>query len=64
MLKSGASQPVAPSLPRETAKIGNSGYTKDYWYDDRLKYRNPPLFLDPVNAAWGILRETEQLPPR
>ena len=24
--------------------IGNSGYTKNYWYDDRLKFRSPPYF--------------------
>jgi len=37
---------------------------KDYNYDSRLKYRNPPYFLDPVNAAWRLLRATEQVPAR
>ena len=32
------------------------------WYDDRLKYRSPPFFLDPVQAAWKINRSNEQVP--
>ena len=32
----------------------NSGYTKNYVYDQRLKYLSPPKFLDPVASAWGI----------
>lgn len=39
------------------------GYVKNYNYDDRLKYRSPPYFLDPVQSAWRILRQTEQSPP-
>lgn len=39
---------------------GGTGYIKDYNYDDRLKYRSPPFFLDPVQASWRILRENEQ----
>jgi hypothetical protein len=38
------------------------GYAKDYWYDDRLKYASPPYFLDPVNSAWNVSRETELVP--
>jgi Tfp pilus assembly protein PilX len=41
-----------------------TGYLKDYNYDDRLRYRQPPHFLDPVQTAWRVLRETEQTPPR
>lgn len=41
-----------------------TGYVKDYTYDDRLKFRNPPHFLDPVAAAWRILRRNEQVPAR
>lgn len=37
----------------------NSGYTKDYWYDDRFRYRSPPYFLTPVAAAWDIVRSHE-----
>jgi type II secretory pathway pseudopilin PulG len=40
------------------------GYTKDYWYDDRLAYLSPPYFLDPVQSSWKVSRLTEQLPAR
>jgi hypothetical protein len=36
------------------------GYVKNYTYDDRLKYRSPPYFLDPVQASWRILRQNDQ----
>ena len=39
----------------------NSGYAKNYWYDDRLRYRSPPYFLDPVTAAWRVVRNNEQV---
>ena len=41
---------------------GSTGYTKDYVYDDRLKFRSPPYFLDPVSAAWRVIRANEQVP--
>jgi hypothetical protein len=37
-----------------------TGYRKQYSYNDRLRYREPPYFLDPVQASWRISRETEQ----
>jgi hypothetical protein len=40
----------------------NSGYIKDYNYDDRLRYQEPPNFLDPVESAWHIQRETLDFP--
>lgn len=42
---------------------GTTGYIKDYNYDDRLKVREPPNFLDPVKTSWRIVRQTEQKPP-
>jgi hypothetical protein len=39
-----------------------SGYSKGYSYDYELRYHQPPFFLDPVQAGWGILQETEQVP--
>jgi type II secretory pathway pseudopilin PulG len=39
---------------------GGTGYIKNYNYDDRLKYRSPPYFLDPVQASWRVLRENDQ----
>jgi Tfp pilus assembly protein PilX len=40
----------------------STGYAKDYNYDDRLKYRSPPNFLDPVQTRWDVVRQTEQKP--
>jgi hypothetical protein len=37
----------------------SSGYTKNYSYDNRLMYEEPPYFLDPVVAAWRAVRENE-----
>lgn len=41
---------------------GGTGYTKDYNYNDRLKFREPPFFLDPVQSAWRVARQNEQVP--
>lgn len=38
----------------------STGYLKNYEYNNRLRYREPPYFLDPVQASWRIARETEQ----
>lgn len=42
----------------------SNGYLKNYNYDDRLAYRSPPHFLDPVQSAWRLARQTEQTPAR
>ena len=39
-----------------------SGFIKDYNYDDRLRFRSPPYFLTPVDAAWKVIRTNEQVP--
>ena len=39
-----------------------SGYDKVYNYDDRLRYRSPPFFLEPIAASWGVVRSNEQVP--
>ena len=41
-----------------------TGYIKAYNYDDRMAYRSPPNFLDPVQSAWRVARYTEQAPAR
>jgi hypothetical protein len=41
-----------------------TGYVKNYWYDDRLRYRSPPYFLDPVDSAWDVVRVHEQVQAR
>ena len=42
----------------------STGYVKNYNYDDRMRFRSPPHFLDPVQAAWRVSRYTEQVPSR
>jgi Tfp pilus assembly protein PilX len=37
----------------------STGYTKNYTYDNRLLAEEPPYFLNPVEAAWHVVRETE-----
>jgi hypothetical protein len=43
---------------------GGTGFIKDYNYDDRLRYRSPPYFLEPIAASWHVIRSNEQVPPR
>ncbi len=40
--------------------IGSSGFTKNYVYDNRLKYASPPKFLDPVQSAYQVASYSEQ----
>jgi hypothetical protein len=44
--------------PVGTFGSNDTGYVKDYTYDDRLRSVSPPYFLDPVQAAWHVQRET------
>ena len=41
---------------------GSTGYIKDYTYDDRLRFRTPPKFLDPVQSSWRLQSQVEQVP--
>lgn len=40
----------------------DTGYEKNYTYDDRLRYMEPPHFLNPVEPSWHIQRETLDFP--
>ena len=58
---------IAQSFPRAGRhRVGsssiNSGYLKNYSYNDRLRYREPPFFIDPVQSSWRVARQTEQVP--
>jgi Tfp pilus assembly protein PilX len=55
---------IAQNFRGPVGLVDGTGYTKDYNYDDRLKYRNPPFFLPPVNAAWSVGRQNELVPAR
>ncbi|HEV7883787.1 MAG TPA: hypothetical protein VGO81_09460 [Solirubrobacteraceae bacterium] len=41
-----------------------TGFVKSYGYDDRLRFRSPPKFIDPVAAGWQVQLYTEQVPAR
>ncbi len=38
-----------------------TGYSKNYSYDNRLKYDSPPHFLNPVASAWQVVTWAEQV---
>lgn len=40
-----------------------TGYIKDYDYNDELRFRSPPRFLDPVQTTWRLKSQVEQVPP-
>jgi hypothetical protein len=35
------------------------GYSKNYTYNDNLRSEEPPHFLEPIEATWRVVRETE-----
>jgi hypothetical protein len=37
----------------------STGYAKNYTYDDRLAYAEPPYFLNPISVAWNVQHQTE-----
>jgi type II secretory pathway pseudopilin PulG len=41
-----------------TTGSNGSGYLKSYNYDSRLRYLEPPSFIEPEKTAWVIGRET------
>jgi hypothetical protein len=53
---------IAQKFRGPVGTVGSTGFLKDYNYDDRLRYRSPPFFLDPVSASWGVVRQNEQVP--
>ena len=55
---------IAQNFRGPVGTSGGTGYIKNYIYNRRLKYREPPYFLDPQLASWRVSRQTEQVPPR
>jgi Tfp pilus assembly protein PilX len=53
---------IAQNFRGPVGQSGTDGYLKAYSYDNRLQFRSPPKFLDPVQSAWRIQTYTEQLP--
>ena len=42
----------------------NSGYSKNYAYNDTLKFREPPYFVSPTESPWRVVRQNEQVPAK
>jgi Tfp pilus assembly protein PilX len=55
---------IAQKYRGAVGTTGGTGFIKNYNYDDRLRYRSPPYFLEPVAASWHVVRSNEQVPPR
>jgi hypothetical protein len=53
---------IAQKFRGAVGTTGGTGYLKDYNYDDRLRYQEPPHFFDPVQSAWHVQRETLDFP--
>ena len=58
------SQKYRGPVGRGSSTNAVNGYLKKYVYDERLRLREPPHFLDPVQATWRIQRYVEQVPAR
>jgi hypothetical protein len=52
--------PVGTGGSGGCASAGSTGYCKNYTYDSRLPYEPPPYFLDPVDAQWQVVQQTQQ----
>lgn len=51
---------IAQKYRGAVGTTGGAGYKKDYNYDERLSYLQPPSFLAPVQAEWLLGRETRE----
>ena len=49
---------IAQKYRGAVGTTGNSGYLKNYTYDDRLRYLEPPSFIEPQQTDWVVGRET------
>jgi hypothetical protein len=50
---------IAQKFRGPVGTSGNTGYIKNYVYDDRLRYLEPPSFIEPTGTSWVISRQTE-----
>ena len=44
--------------------VVQTGYAKDYNYNNELRYREPPYFVNPTESSWRVVRQNEQVPAR
>jgi hypothetical protein len=49
---------IAQKFRGPVGTLGGTGYAKNYVYDDRLRYIEPPNFIEPTELPWRIGRET------
>jgi hypothetical protein len=49
---------IAQKFRGPVGTTGGHGYIKNYVYDDRLRYLEPPYFIEPTGTAWVIGRIT------
>jgi hypothetical protein len=49
---------IAQKYRGPVGTIGSAGYLKNYTYDDRLRYLQPPSFIEPAESDWVIGRLT------
>ena len=50
---------IAQKFRGPVGTSGGTGYIKNYVYDDRLRYLEPPSFIEPTGTSWVIGRQTE-----
>jgi hypothetical protein len=48
---------IAQKYRGAVGTTGNTGYVKNYEYDDRFRTTEPPQFTAPVESDWVIGRE-------
>lgn len=53
---------IAQKYRGPVATSGSTGYVKNYVYNDELRFRSPPRFLDPVQSSWRVTTQVEQVP--
>jgi hypothetical protein len=53
---------IAQKYRGPVGTINNSGYLKDYNYDDRLKFLTPPSWVSPVLNQWRVQTWAELTP--
>jgi hypothetical protein len=49
---------IAQKFRGPVGTTNNSGYIKNYEYDNRLRYLEPPYFIEPTGTTWVIGRIT------
>jgi Tfp pilus assembly protein PilX len=49
---------IAQKFRGAVGTTGGTGYIKNYVYDNRLRYLEPPYFIEPTGTAWVVGRVT------